>query len=104
MPKIRKRKTLQSLKKLQHLSIPIQIQFYCPYHQGAPQAATTLINLLLFDCPIIIILIEFTERMGEFMEYTSAPQAAKKWGIPERRVQILCTEGRIASVSKLGYM
>lgn len=38
------------------------------------------------------------------MEYMSAPQAAEKWGISERRVQILCAEGRIPGVSKLGYM
>lgn len=29
------------------------------------------------------------------MEYMSAPQAAEKWGISERRVQILCSENRI---------
>ena len=38
------------------------------------------------------------------MEYMSAPEAAKKWGISERRVQILCSQGRIEGVSKLGYM
>ncbi len=38
------------------------------------------------------------------MEYMSAPQAAEKWGISERRVQILCSENRIPGVSKLGYM
>ena len=38
------------------------------------------------------------------MEYMSAPQAADKWGISERRVQILCSENRIPGVSKLGYM
>lgn len=38
------------------------------------------------------------------MEYMSCPEAAKKWGISERRVQILCTENRIPGVSKLGYM
>ena len=38
------------------------------------------------------------------MEYMSAPQAAQKWGISERRVQILCSENRIPGVSKLGYM
>ena len=38
------------------------------------------------------------------MEYMSAPQAAEKWDISERRVQILCTQGRIPGVSKLGYM
>lgn len=38
------------------------------------------------------------------MEYISAPEAAKKWGISERRVQKLCEENRIPDVSKLGYM
>lgn len=38
------------------------------------------------------------------MEYMSAPEAAKKWGISERRVQILCRQGRVPGVSKLGYM
>ena len=38
------------------------------------------------------------------MEYISAPEAAKKWGISERRVQKLCAENRIPGVSKLGYM
>lgn len=38
------------------------------------------------------------------MEYMSCPEAAKKWGISERRVQVLCRENRILGVSKLGYM
>ena len=38
------------------------------------------------------------------MEYMSCPEAAKKWGISERRVQVLCRENRIPGVSKLGYM
>ena len=38
------------------------------------------------------------------MEYMSCPEAAKKWGISERRVQILCKEDRIPGVSKIGYM
>jgi hypothetical protein len=38
------------------------------------------------------------------MEYMSAPEAAKKWGISERRVQKLCEENRIQGVSKFGYM
>ena len=29
------------------------------------------------------------------MEYMSCPEAAEKWGISERRVQILCKENRI---------
>ncbi len=38
------------------------------------------------------------------MEYMSCSEAAKKWGISERRVQKLCEESRIPSVSKIGYM
>lgn len=38
------------------------------------------------------------------MEYMSCPEAAKKWSISERRVQILCSENRIPGVSKIGYM
>ena len=36
------------------------------------------------------------------MEYMTASQAAKKWSISQRRVQILCAEGRIPDVFKLG--
>ena len=38
------------------------------------------------------------------MEYMSCPEAAEKWGISERRVQILSKENRIQGVSKIGYM
>ena len=46
----------------------------------------------------------YLEGIDEAMEYMSAPQAAEKWGISERRVQILCKENRISGVSKIGYM
>lgn len=36
------------------------------------------------------------------MEYMTASQAAKKWNVSQRRVQILCSEGRIPGVFKLG--
>ena len=36
------------------------------------------------------------------MKYITASQAAKSWGISQRRVQILCAEGRIKGVFKLG--
>lgn len=35
-------------------------------------------------------------------KYMTASQAAKKWNITQRRVQILCSEGRIEGVFKLG--
>ena len=34
----------------------------------------------------------------------SCPEAAEKWGISERRVQILCKQNRIPGVSKIGYI
>ena len=36
------------------------------------------------------------------MEYMAASQASKKWNISQRRVQVLCAEGRIPGVFKLG--
>jgi len=36
------------------------------------------------------------------MTFITASQAAKKWNISQRRVQILCVEGRINGVFKLG--
>ena len=37
-------------------------------------------------------------------EFISAPEAAKKWGISERRVQKLCEEKRIPGVAKFSRM
>ena len=36
------------------------------------------------------------------MNYMTESQAAKKWNISQRRVQILCSENRIPGVFKLG--
>lgn len=36
------------------------------------------------------------------MGYITASQAAKKWNISQRRVQILCSENRIEGTFKLG--
>jgi hypothetical protein len=38
------------------------------------------------------------------MEYMTAQEAAKKWGITKRRVQILCVEKRIEGAQRLGNM
>ena len=34
--------------------------------------------------------------------YITASKAAEKWNISQRRVQVLCAEGRIPGVFKLG--
>ena len=36
------------------------------------------------------------------MEYITAKEAATKWGISERRVQVLCEQERIKGVQRLG--
>lgn len=36
------------------------------------------------------------------MDYISAKEAAQKWGISERRVQVLCEQGRIEGIARLG--
>lgn len=36
------------------------------------------------------------------MGYMTASQAAKKWNISQRRVQVLCAENRINGTFKLG--
>lgn len=36
------------------------------------------------------------------MDYMTAKEAAIKWGISERRVQVLCEQGRIEGVQRLG--
>lgn len=36
------------------------------------------------------------------MEFMSSKEAADKWGISKRRVQVLCAEGRIDGAMKVG--
>lgn len=36
------------------------------------------------------------------MEYISVIEAAAKWNITRRRVQVLCNEGRIEGAKKIG--
>ena len=38
------------------------------------------------------------------IQYMSAREAAEKWSISQRRVSILCSEGRIPNVAMLGNM
>lgn len=37
------------------------------------------------------------------MNYMSINQAAEKWGLSARRIQILCSQGRIIGAERLGY-
>ena len=36
------------------------------------------------------------------MEYLSISQTADKWGLAARRINVLCSEGRIAGATKIG--
>lgn len=36
------------------------------------------------------------------LDYISIAEAAKKWGITRRRVQVLCAQGRIPGLTKFG--
>jgi hypothetical protein len=36
------------------------------------------------------------------MDYISSKEAAEKWGITKRRVQVLCVGDRIAGAKKIG--
>ena len=36
------------------------------------------------------------------MEYLSTTQASEKWGISSRRVQILCSRGRVLGATRIG--
>lgn len=38
------------------------------------------------------------------MDYISAKEASKKWGISQRRVAVLCSEGRIEKATMVGKM
>ena len=38
------------------------------------------------------------------MEYISVKEASEKWGLSTRRVQILCTGGRIKGADRIGNM
>ena len=38
------------------------------------------------------------------MEYMSISQAAEKWGITPRRIQVLCAQERIPDATRIGYV
>ncbi len=55
---------------------------------------------LEIDEKILIIIFVLTNIVCS--SYISVGEASKKWGITERRIQILCNEGRIDSVMRVG--
>lgn len=37
------------------------------------------------------------------MEYITTREAANRWGVTERRVQVMCKQGKIPGVFRLGW-
>ncbi len=37
------------------------------------------------------------------MEYITAKEAAERWNISQRRVQVLCEQGRVSGAVRLGW-
>ena len=53
------------------------------------------------DCKLLQKTNDFKKRIN--MDFMTIKQASEKWGICIRRVQTLCTEGRIDGVERLGH-
>lgn len=51
----------------------------------------------------IYYYLEKSIFVGYVMEYITAKEAAEKWDISQRRVQVLCEQGRIAGAVRLGW-
>lgn len=65
-------------------------------------------SLTLFASSIIFVFgavyaFELFQN-GDHMEYISVKEASEKWGLSTRRVQILCTGGRIKGAGRIGNM
>jgi len=46
----------------------------------------------------------FYARQEKRMEYMSISQAAEKWGITPRRIQVLCAQERIPGATRIGFV
>lgn len=62
-------------------------------------------NLRNHDIVIVRQMVYNIQQLscgGLFMEYISVIEAAEKWNITRRRVQLLCSQGRIEGAQKIG--
>ena len=69
------------------------------YHLSIARINSVIHLLLFVPWNIIVVIIA---KKGDYMGYMTAGEAAKKWKISQRRVQILCSENRIEGIFKLG--
>jgi hypothetical protein len=53
------------------------------------------------NCRLLQKTKDFKKRIN--MDFMTIKQASEKWGICIRRVQTLCTEGRIEGAERLGH-
>ena len=60
--------------------------------------------LILFAKQTIVIMADYMcQKIGRFIvKYLSIKQTATRWGISERRIQVLCKEGRIPGTITIG--
>jgi hypothetical protein len=57
-----------------------------------------------FSNKILLCYISFLNEGEKAMtDYITSKEAAQKWGISDRRVQILCNEGRIPGAKRHGW-
>lgn len=53
---------------------------------------------------ICVSITKSIPKKGENMEYLSVREVSEKWNISRRRIQILCSEGRIDGAARIGNM
>ena len=57
-----------------------------------------IVRLAVYNYLCVFILT----RGGWLMEYMTIQEASLKWDISERRIQVLCTSGRLQGAQKFG--
>ena len=57
--------------------------------------------MLLFVIPYIIIIYSLRKEV-DIMNYISVKAASEKWGISDRRIRVLCSEGKIQGAYQEG--
>ena len=67
--------------------------------------ASAYIDFVRFSAynDIIVMFVLYLHGGRIFMTLLSVAQTAKRWGISPRRIQILCSEGRIPSAMRIGH-
>lgn len=58
--------------------------------------------IMMLHCCMLFWAIHYKEIKRFSVEYLSISQTAKKWNISRRRIQRLCSEGRIPGAMKIG--